>query len=122
GEGVACGTAGRRGGRGGCVRAGAGPGAGRAHERLLRAGDDRVEAPGVRLEGHGAEARDRVDDDERATLLRYRRERLDVGDDAGRRLRLGQVDDARRVGVQLGGEAGRVARGGPPLLQVRDGA
>ena len=41
---------------------------GRRHQRLLRARDDHVDAPRVRLERHGAEARDGVDDDERARV------------------------------------------------------
>ena len=35
------------------------------HPRLLRAGDDDVEAPGVHLERHAAEAGDAVDEDQR---------------------------------------------------------
>ena len=58
----------------------------RRHERLLRPGHDDVEAPRVRLQRHRAEARDGVDDDERAGLARDARERLDVGDDACGRL------------------------------------
>ena len=55
---------------------------GRAHQRLLRAGDDDVDPPRVRLERHGAERRDRVDDERRVAdrLL----DRAHVGDDAGR--------------------------------------
>src|SRR2546430_2159972 len=68
---------------------------GRRHQRLLRAGDDDVEAPRIRLERHRPEARDAVDDDERAGLFRHGRERLDVGDDAGRRLRVREEDDLR---------------------------
>ena len=71
--------------------------AGRRHQRLLRAGDHDVEAPLVQLERHGAEARDRVDDDERARLLRDRRERLDVGDDTRRGLGLDEKHERDRL-------------------------
>ena len=82
--------------------------AGRRHERLLRAGDDDVEAPRVGLARHGAEARDRVDDDERARLLRDRRERLHVGDDAGRGLGL---DDPDRLRLALARAGARTSSG-----------
>jgi hypothetical protein len=73
--------------------------AGRRHQRLLRAGDDNVKTPLVRLQGEGAETRDRVDRDERAGLIRGGGERLDVGDDAGRRLGLRQQHDSRSAEV-----------------------
>ena len=66
---------------------------GRRHQRLLRARDHRVEAPGVGLERNGAEARDGVDDDERACLLGGGGEALDVCDHAGRGLRVRHEDD-----------------------------
>ena len=66
--------------------------AGRRHQRLLRAGDDDVGAPGVGLERHRAEARDRVDDGQRAGLAAHGEKRLEVADDPGRRLR---VDEER---------------------------
>ena len=50
------------------ARHGASARPGGRHQRLLRAGDDDVDPPGVGLERHGAEARDGVDDDERAGL------------------------------------------------------
>ncbi len=42
----------------------------RDHPGLLRAGDHDVEVPGVHLEGHGTDAADAVDDDERVRGLR----------------------------------------------------
>ena len=68
---------------------------GGSHERLLRPGDDDVESPRVGLERHGPEARHRVDDDERARVVRDLRERLDVGDDAGGGLRVNEEHGAR---------------------------
>ena len=67
----------------------------RRHQRLLRAGDDDVESPRVRLERHRAEARDRVDHRERARLAGRGRQRLDVRDDARRRLRVHEERDLR---------------------------
>ena len=66
---------------------------GRGHQRLLRAGDDHVHPPRVGLERDGAQARDRVADDER--VAGRGRQCLDVGDDSGRRLGLRQEDDRR---------------------------
>ena len=51
-------------------------------------------APGVRLERHGAERGDRVDDEGRVADRGL--DRLDVGDDAGRGLGLGAEDDRPR--------------------------
>ena len=48
----------------------------------------------VGLERNGAETRNGVDDDERSGLLRHGCQRLDVADDTGRGLRVGQIDDA----------------------------
>ncbi len=93
----------------------------RRHQRLLRAGDDDVEPPRVRLERHCAEARDRVDDWERSRVVHRARERLDVGDDAGRRLR---VDEERDLGARLLQprpdvvRARRLAPGVPELVDV----
>ena len=67
----------------------------RRHERLLRPGDDDVEAPRIGLERHRAEARDGVHDDERAGLSRDPREGLHVGDDAGRGLGVHEHDELR---------------------------
>ena len=67
----------------------------RRHERLLRSRDDDVEAPGIGLEWNGAEAGDRVDHQERTRVLCDTPERLEVGDDAGRRLRVDDDDDLR---------------------------
>ena len=61
------------------LRDGAQAEAGRRHQRLLRARDDDVETPRVRLAAHGAEARHGVDDDERAGFSR------DGGEAPGRR-------------------------------------
>ena len=69
--------------------------AGRRHQRLLRAGDDHVETPGVRLERDGPEARDRVDDGEGTLLAGRCRDRLQVADDAGRGLRVGEKNCLR---------------------------
>ena len=52
------------------------------HQGLLRAGDDDVQSPGIRLERDRTETRDRVHDDERARLVCRLRECLDVGDDS----------------------------------------
>ena len=70
---------------------------GRAHQRLLRAGEDDVDAPRVGLERDRAERRDRVDDEHRVADRGL--QRLHVGDDAGRGLGLGAEDDA---GAALG--------------------
>ena len=94
---------------------------GRSHERLLRAGDDDVEAPGVGLERHRAEARHGVDDVSAPALVRDPRERLDVGDDAGRRLRVHEDDD---LGARLLEARAKVVRprrlapGVPELVDV----
>ena len=74
--------------------------AGRRHECLLRAGDDDVEAPRIRLAGDGAEARDRVDDDERSRLLRDSREGTHVGDDSRGGLGLHDPDRFRLLLAQ----------------------
>ena len=44
--------------------------------------------PGIRLQRNGSEARDGVDDAERAVLVHGRRDRLQVADDTGRGLRV----------------------------------
>ena len=69
--------------------------AGRRHQRLLRAGDDDVDAPLVGLERHGAEARDGVDDESAPASLAAAASAADVGDDAGRGLGVRQQDDPR---------------------------
>ena len=94
----------------------------RRHERLLRAGDDDVEAPRVGLAGDGAEARDRVDDDERSRLLRDGRERTHVGDDSGRGLGLHDPDRLRLLLAQARAEVvgvGRLAPGVAEHVHVR---
>ena len=58
----------------------------RAHQRLLRARDDHVDPPGVRLQRHGAERGDRVDDE--GSLADGVLDRAHVGDDPRRRVRL----------------------------------
>ena len=93
----------------------------RRHQRLLRARDDDVEAPLVHLQRHRAEARDGVDDDERAGILRDRRERLDVGDDAGRRLRVDEEDERDGVDrVELGPEIVGRRRLAPRVAELLD--
>ena len=82
--------------------------AGRRHQRLLRAGHDDVGAPGVGLERHGAEARHGIDDRERAGLAAHGEQRLEVADDAGRRL---GVDDERRSSRRSRASASRRSSG-----------
>ncbi len=77
----------------------------RRHQRLLRAGDDDVDSPGVGLERDGAERRDGVDDEKRLADLLL--DRTHVGDDAGRGVGLLAEDEldagfAHR-GAHLGG-------------------
>ena len=79
------------------------------HQRLLRTGDDDIEPPAVGLERDGAEARDGVHDDERARLLGGGRERLQVADDARRRLRMDEEDERDRL--ELGEPARELGRG-----------
>ena len=67
--------------------------AGRAHQRLLRAGDDDVDAPGVLAQLGRAEAGDGVDDEDGAVALGDLGDRLDVVDDAGRGLAQRGEDD-----------------------------
>ena len=85
------------------------------HQRLLRAGDDDVEPPVVGLERDGAEARDRVHDDERAGGLGGGRERLQVADDARRRLRMDEEDERDRLEL---GEPARELGGGRRLAPL----
>ncbi len=95
------------------------PRPGRGHQRLLRAGGDDVEAPGVGLERDGAEAGDAVDDGQRPGRLRGRGERLHVGDDARRRLGMGHEHGLRAA--ELGKPGGEVvgARRLAPLVGDR---
>ena len=60
----------------------------RCHQGLLRAGDDDVNPPAIGFDWHRTEARDSIDDRDRAGLVAGGHERADVGDDAGRRLRV----------------------------------
>src|SRR5918996_559138 len=60
--------------------------AGRAHQRLLGAGHDDVDAPVVLAQLGGAEAGDRVDREDHAVPGGDLGDRLDVMDDAGRGL------------------------------------
>ena len=64
---------------------------GRAHQRLLGAGEHDVDPPGLRLERDGAERRDRIDDERR--VADGLPERAHVGDDAGRGVGLLAEDD-----------------------------
>ena len=86
---------------------------GRRHQRLLRSGDDCVRAPGVGLERHRPEARDRVDDGQCAGLPAHGEKRLEVADDPGRGLR---VDEEHGPAAALGecSRAGRRASGHRP--------
>ena len=95
--------------------------AGRGHQRLLRAGGDDVDPPLVGLERNGAEARDRVDDDERAGRPRGGGERLEVDDDAGGRLGMRQEDGLRTAELlEAGGEVVRARRLAPLVLDGLD--
>jgi hypothetical protein len=67
----------------------------RAHQRLLRAGDDYVNTPFVLGQLNGAEARDRVHAEDRVVGAHDLVDRPDVVDDAGRRLGLRDVDGPR---------------------------
>ena len=69
---------------------------------------------------HGAEARDGVDDDERSRLLRRGGERLDVGDDAGRRLGLDDPDRLRLALAQPRAHVVGVGRLAPGVAQMVD--
>ena len=91
---------------------------GRRHQGLLRTGHDDVDPPRVRLERHGAEARDRVDDRDRARLVARGDESLDVRDDAGRGLR---VDDEGDLRPALGERARDIlgARRQAPVVRQR---
>ena len=106
-------------------RHGGGREPGRRHQRLLRAGDDDVEAPVVHLERHGAEARDGVDDDERTGLLGHRGERLNVRNDAGRGLGVDEEDERDRFDLSelareiLRASASRPTRSGAPRRRSR---
>ena len=94
---------------------------GRGHQRLLRAGGDDVDPPLVGLERDGAEARDRVDDDERAGRPRGGGERLEVGDDAGGGLGVRQEDGLRAAELlEAGGEVVRARRLAPLVLDGLD--
>ena len=58
----------------------------RDHERLLRAGHDHVQAPGIRLQLRGEHPAYRVDHQQRAVLANDAGDRADVVQDAGRGL------------------------------------
>ena len=77
--------------------------AGRNHQRLLRAADDDVDAPGVDVETGGAEASDGIDDEQRIGLrFDELRNRLDVVAHAGgalRRLHINAADFGREFGA-----------------------
>ena len=113
---------------------------GRAHQCLLRPGDDDVDSPGIRLQRHGAERRDGIDDDQGVGFLGDRGEGLHVRDNAGRGLRVHDVDDADVTGVAKGGAqvvrlrrlapfepdvhevgAERLHQRGPPLAEAAGG-
>ena len=69
-------------------------------------GDDDVDAPFVLRQVDGAEPGDRVDAEHRPAPSRDLVQRTDVVDDAGRGLRLGDEDRARRA-LRLGSAASR---------------
>ena len=98
------------------------PRPGRDHQRLLRAGDDDVDAPLVLLELGRAEAGDGVDGEQRAVLVDDLGDRLDVVDDARRGLaQRGEHDlDAVVLGQQAV-ELGRVEALAPARLVARPG-
>jgi hypothetical protein len=93
--------------------------AGRRHQRLLRAGDDDVDAPRVLLEPRGAEAGDGVDDEDRVVAAHDLGDRLDVVDDARGRLaeRREHDLDARVLGQQTI-EVGGVEADAPARLML----
>ena len=110
----------------GLLRAGADGGdgdAGRGHPRLLAGADHQVDAPGVHLEGHGAQAADAVDDDQRVARRGvHRRDQLAerVGD-AGRGLVMGQQHrPVRRLAGQVRRERSRVGSFAPLDLEAID--
>ena len=93
--------------------------AGRRHQRLLRAGRDDVDPPGVGLEPHGAETRDGVDDHVRARRPDRRRQRPHVRDDPGRGLAMRQEDGLGAA--ELDQQSREVVRNGclAPLVAER---
>ena len=78
---------------------------GRRHESFLRPGHDDIDPPGIGLERHGTEARDRIDDGDHAGVVARGDERPDVGDDTRRRLRM---HDERHSRATLGQQPGDV--------------
>ena len=80
-----------------CRRDGSGREAGGRHQGFLGAGDDHVETPLVHLERHRAEARHRVDDDERTGVLGDGAERLHVRHHPGRGFGLDEEDERDRL-------------------------
>jgi hypothetical protein len=96
------------------------PEARRRHQCLLRAGDDDVQTPRIRLARDCAEARDGVDDDERAAVLRRGGDRLHVRDDAGRGLGLHDPDRLRLTLAQPRTHVVGVGRLTPRVAQVVD--
>ena len=96
---------------------------GARHPRLLRAGHDDVDAPGVHLERHGAEAGHAVDEDQRVRrrVADGRGELRDRVHHAGRRLVVGQQhgpvapgSPARRLA-----DRGRIGRLAPLDVELR---
>ena len=110
-------ASGRRVGR---LRDGARPEPGRRHQRLLRAGDDDVETPGIGLARNRAEARDRVDDHQCARLAGGGRDGLHVGDDPGRRLGVDDPDGLRLALAQTPANVVRIGRLAPRVAHVVD--
>jgi len=74
--------------------------AGRGHQALLRARHRDVDAPGVHLERHAAERRDRIDHQQRVVAGRAHRlpDRLDVVDHPGRGV---DLRDQQRLDLTL---------------------
>jgi len=97
--------------------------AGGAHPRLLRTGDDEVQAPGIHREGDGTEGADRVDEDERlgGDVTDHGGQLGDRVGDPGGGLVVGQEHSLdRRLFQQRGADRGR-GRGPPPLdLEAAD--
>ena len=89
----------------------------RRHQRLLRAGDDDVDAPVVLVQPRGAEARDGVDGEQRAVAAHDLGDRLHVVDDPGRGLAERAEDDLdARVLLQRAVDLGGVDPHAPARL------
>ncbi len=81
------------------------------HPGFLRTGHDHVDAPGIHLEGHRAQARHAVDDDQRfgLDLAHDGRQLGDRVHHAGRRLVVGQQDrPVAGLDLELGAQLGRL--------------